>query len=301
MRRGESIIFVVFLLVLIISPLIVAKNVIYSNESVQAKEELTKSVEDIEIMLSKNISVFRANESYENALEIYNSQINLENLGKPSKYELVLKYTSEVENIQVNAVKADDELRVFLESYNQAAQISNLSDMDRDYNEILKSFREERFEDTIKLVNLGYQRISEIQSSQTAVKLFYASTTQTIKNFFIKNWLKLLIAVVAIFLFLLIFWKTLSKIRLKMEFNSLIMQKKTLYELIKQIQLDYFKKKTLSESEFRTKLKKFEEMIRDIERQIPLIREDMMKLGYKKIQDENERGAKKKNESHKKS
>ena len=54
-------------------------------------------------------------------------------------------------------------------------------------------FDEERFEETITLVDEGYKRLSEIEASQTTVRLFYSTTTKTLKTFFIENWKKLTI------------------------------------------------------------------------------------------------------------
>jgi len=48
------------------------------------------------------------------------------------------------------------------------------------------------------------------------------------------------------------------------------------------MQEGYFKTKKLSESEYNIKLKKFKELIRDIDRQIMVLKEDMFKFEKKK-------------------
>jgi len=63
---------------------------------------------------------------------------------------------------------------------------ANLSAMQDDYNAIILSFNQERFEDTLTLINKGYDDISNIQSSQTAVNAIYLATSRSVKDFFIQ-------------------------------------------------------------------------------------------------------------------
>lgn len=64
---------------------------------------------------------------------------------------------------------------------------------------------------------------------------------------------------------------------MRVKLNNLIMQKKSINELIKEMQKNYFKSKTMSETEYKIKLNFYEEFIRDIERQIMMLREEMFK------------------------
>ncbi len=249
-----------------------------SNESIQASELVAQARQDIIEMQARNISVVRVNESYQDAFQLYSAQKALENTGKRAKYDLVIEYAVHVNDIKKSAFKADDELRIFLEAYDSSAEKINLSEMDEDYNAIIVSFKEERFEDTLELIDIGYERLSEVQSSQTAVRLFYSTTSRTLKNFFINNWLKLVIGIVVVITFLIIFKKALSKFLLVRKEKYLSLQKNVLNSLIKELQKNYFKTKKTSEVEYRVKLKKFKEMILDINRQIPLLKEEMVKL-----------------------
>ena len=59
-------------------------------------------------------------------------------------------------------------------------------------------------------------------------------------------------------------------------------QKKALNTLIQNMQKSYFKTKKLSETEYTIKLKKFKELIRDIDRQIIVLKEEMFKVKKKR-------------------
>jgi len=67
-----------------------------------------------------------------------------------------------------------------------------------------------------------------------------------------------------------------------MKFNHLMTQKKALNTLIQNIQKSYFKTKKLSKTEYTIKLKKFKELIRDIDRQIMVLKEEMFKTKRRK-------------------
>ena len=64
---------------------------------------------------------------------------------------------------------------------------------------------------------------------------------------------------------------------MKIKLNNLIVQKKAINGLIKEMQSNYFKTKKMSETEYNIKLKKYDELLRDIDRQVMVLREKMLK------------------------
>ena len=249
-----------------------------SNESIQAKKAIDKASSDIREMQLRDIPIARANESLQEALQLYAAQLALEDTGSSGNYKVVLNDAQKVSNIKEAAIKASDELRIFNVAYIEASKETNLSEMHQQYDEIQKSFNEERFEDTSDLINKGYKSISDIQASQTSLKLFYDTTSNTLKKFFTDNWIKILIIALAAIIALVIFWTTIKKLGVNSKIRHLMLEKDTLNSLIKKMQGDYFKSRTISETEYRVKTERFKEMIRDIDRQIPLLKEELVKL-----------------------
>ena len=248
-----------------------------SNESIQAKELLNQAEKDILEMASKNIPTLRVNETYGEALQLYSAQIAFEEKGGKADYKLITEDVSKIDLIKKDALEANDELEVFKKDYENANKEVNLSEMQGEYDQIILSFNQERFEDTLVLINKGYDRISEIQSSHTVVNAVYLVTSKTLKKFFIENWMRIIVTLAVVFILLLIFWNALKRLRMRIKLNNLIMQKKSINELIKKMQGDYFKTKKISETEYNIKLKFYEEFIRDIDRQIMMLREEMFK------------------------
>ena len=251
------------------------------NDSIQAKESLNQAEKDILEMTEKNIPINRVNETFQGALQLYEAQLALEQKRGNADYDLVIKYTSDINSIKEKAIQSNDELKIFKETFEEINKETNLSEMQEEYNAILQSFNEERFEDTLKLISRGYDQISEIQSSQTALNSFYNATSKTIKNFFINNWLKLLIIFSVAIVFILIFKTNLKKLKMRIKFNQLYTQKKAINNLLITIQKDYFKTRKMPEADYRVRIKKFKELIRDIDRQIMVLKEDLFKLNKK--------------------
>lgn len=93
--------------------------------------------------------------------------------------------------------------------------------------------------------------------------------------------MKIVTISLVVLLLLLIFWNALKRLKQRIELNNFIVQKKAITGLIKEIQNNYFKSKKISESEYRIKLKKFKELIRDIDRRVMLLKEEIFKMNVK--------------------
>lgn len=267
-----------------------------SNESIQVRAEIDRAILCIDEMQQRNLSLTRVNESLMQAIQLYSGQVALENQGRQGNYKVANQSALDVCIIKDYALKADDELKVFKDYYAQAGKKINLSSMDQEYSDIIRSFEEERYEDTSVLIDKGYKALSEVQASQTTLKLFYATTTRTIKDFFIENWKKLTIGISVFIILFFIFWKAIFRYILKRKLDGLYIRRASLEDLIKKMQFDYFKTKKMSEMEFNVKLKSFKEMIRGIDGQIPEIKESLAKVGITgidKVGKNKEKGGKK--------
>jgi len=260
-------------------PLVLAKP---SNESIQARESLDLAEDGIFEMVEQGVPTARVNETYQEALQLYSAQLALEAKRGRAKYNLILDYTEDINSIKEDALEANDELKIFKETFEDVSKDTNFSEMQEEYDQVIISFKEERFEDTLELIDEGYNRISEIQSSQTTTRLFYSSVSQTIKNFFVNNWITIVVVLLIIIVLILIFWNTLKRLRMRMRFNHLVIQKGAINNLMKGMQKGYFKTRKVSGTDYKIKLKKFKELIRNIDRQLMVLKEEKFKTGREK-------------------
>lgn len=270
-------------LFLIIILLIIPNVQSISEKAINASIAIEEAKESINFMIEREIPINRVNESLQETIRLYEGELALERLNQNYKYDKIYEKVKEINSIKEASIKAADELKIFQETYEEYSLEINLSGMDKEYNEIIKSFQEERFEDTLPLIDIGYDKMSEVQSQQTTLRLFYDATSKNIKLFLKNNWLKILITGIVLILFLLFSRKAISKYFTYKKVEELNNRKIVLHELIKKIQRDYFDKTTISEDEYSIKLNKFTEMLRDIDRELPLLREEMIKLNNTNI------------------
>lgn len=249
-----------------------------SNESVQASYLINDANLCVENMVARGIGINRVGEILNETLQAYSAQVALEVQGRTANYKNINDKMIEVCSIKENAFKAQDELFVFNDSYSKTSTQINLSGMDKEYDDVIKSFNEERFEDTISLIDTAYDKLSELQASQTALKMFYSATTRNLKQFFEENWKSLSIGIITFTILLIIFWRAIKRYVLKHKLNNLNLRRKSIEALIKKTQIAYFKTKIMSETEFRVKINTFKEMIRSIDAKIPEIRAALIKV-----------------------
>lgn len=263
-------------------------NLVYAatDNSINYSEMVLSAKANVDVIISKNLSFERISESYEECREYYLDQKELEELGRRTDYSKVIKFCNETSVIFANELEATDELAVFIDEYNSMNASFNLSSMDDTYNEIVSSYSSERFEDTLRLIPDGYSSLTLIQSSQTALNLFYSSTSLSIKNFFINNWKSLLITFFVIFSLWIVFRKQIKVWRLSSKIDSLEARKGIIKILMENLQKDYFSTKKISENEYNVKMKSFSEMTLDISRQTLLCQEELSKIHLEKIENQ---------------
>lgn len=279
--RGISLVlFVMFLFLVFSGNFIQAKEL--SNESKEAKGLLEKAETCFSEMEERGIPVNRANESLVQAKDLYDTKTKSEERGGEEDYSLVKKYAREVCEVKEVSFDADDQLGVFMTSYNETKEKTDLSELQGTLEELHSSYEDERFEETLELIDQAYAEMSDIEAQQTTVNLFYESTKDTLASFFEENWKGILITTGIVIASLIVFWRTLKQIRLRMKLRTLYSQKESLNHLIQELQRDYFKKAIVSEREFNIKMENYKKMIREIQRRIPSLKEEIHKTESKK-------------------
>ena len=291
MKGNKIYINLVFLLAILISisSISAAVNTNSSNSSVQkqASDCLNSSIQIMNDMSNSGFSILRINDTFREADAIYSAQVILFEKKSKTDFSKVFEDCKKISDIRDLALNAKDELDAFKKFYEESkTEGMNTSSVDVIINKIEFEMKSERYENVQPLINQAYQEITNIKSSYTTLNIFYKSTTRTIGDFFKENWIYIIVTIIVVVLILIIFQKAISRMLIKRKIARLEIRKTTLRELIMKTQKDYFEKGLLSDSSYNIKTKKFAELIRDIEREIPLLREQLMKVSKKGNQSE---------------
>lgn len=261
-----------------------------------ARQCLNSSEKIMEQMLQDNFSVQRINDSLQNAQEVFEAQLILVENGKKGDFQRVLEYCDEIEEIYSLAYKSRDSYTVLMEFYKESIREDmNTTKIDSIIAQIEQEIRDERYENVEPLVEDAYQEIDELRKSFFRMTRFYYDVKEAIKKFLRNNWKKLLIGAVVIIAFLVIFWSTIKKFLIKRRIKFLEKRKRGLKKYLMETQRLYFEKGSISELEYHVRSEEFAKMIRDIDREIPLLKEQLMKLSKNQI-----KGGKKKKKKNEK-
>lgn len=272
--------FLAFFLILSIS------NVVLADETNLTAEQ--KSI--VCIQSSKNIldelnaegfSVVRINDTIKEAeivLEIQQAQAAK---GRSTDYSRVLALCEEVSQLRTFAFDMRDQINVLKDFFEASSQGINTSEIDVLFLELEKEMENERYELIPDLIERTYDEISLAQSKATTLNVFYDATTRGIKRFFRERWLELLIGLIILAVLISIFKKPVQRKLLNRSLARVELRKKSLKDMIMENQDLYFNKGKISESVFTIKNKKLAELVRDMDRQISILKERLYALDHK--------------------
>ena len=226
-----------------------------------------------------NFSVLRINNSLNQAENLFDAQSILKQKNKEYNFALVLPYCDEIKAIKENAFEARDEFIALKKFYYELnAEEMDTSSIDEIILEIDNEIKSERYEKVKPLIDETYEEIINVRADYTTFNIFYRTVTANLKNFLYENWLYLVSGFSVLIILFFIYKNTFYQGIIKWKVHKLNVRKKTLKGLIKTTQYEYFNQGKMSQGTYSIKIKKFAELIRDVDRQIPLLQERLFKI-----------------------
>ncbi len=260
----------VFILVLLLVSVVSG----YTLEEV--KNMINESEQDMLKMKEDGIPITRYNDTLLLIKDLLKAQeVIIENNGTPN-FDLIVEKVDELKDLKSEAYRARDELRALEFTINQTNDI-DLTEVMELYDRAKTEFNNERYEECLKLIEKTYDKISELEALQTKVKAFYEATTTGITHFVRSRWKEIASLILVIVIGYLTLHKKVEEILIKRKIKSLELRKKAIRKLIAKTQRDYFEKGKMSETTYHIRVKKYGELMRDVNRQILLLREELAK------------------------
>ncbi|MEM4605953.1 MAG: hypothetical protein QW103_02895 [Candidatus Pacearchaeota archaeon] len=235
----------------------------------------------IERLQNKNFSIQRVNDTLKEAKLIFLVQEEIEKKGLTTNYEKIFSACEEIKKIEEMAYSTKDQLRALEKFYEEHGKGITSEEIERLFSEIRKEIQNERYELVPELIEKTYSEISAEQARKTLIATYYSATTAGIKSFLEKRKKEIIATVIAIIFLIMVLRRPIKRHIIKQKIKYLKLRREKLKEMIAKNQDDYFNKGKISEIDFEVKNKKFAEIVRDINRQIPLLEEQLKKTGEK--------------------
>lgn len=251
-----------------------------SEQATGAENAIAQAEQGRAEMIESGFNVQRIDDSISEAKQVYNAQLALEKTGGKADYSRVIDIAKSVRDIKKKASETYDEIKVL------ETKIAELKGLDAEeamaaFEIAKKEIKDERYDEAKKAIDETYKKIIEAQALSSRLSALYEASTKTIAFFIIANWPALLTIAIASLIFLAVFHNRFSRYRIIGKIKSLELEKQVIKDLMRDTQREYFERKTMSESTFHIRLKKLSELIRDIDRRIPIFKEELAKFGKK--------------------
>lgn len=254
--------------------LLISMPVLGDSEAVLERIEIAKEVQ--EELQEEGFKVQRYNDTLHEIEQEFVAQVALEEAnGTPSFVQIENKLDS-LEELERAAFLARDELTILKQAINESTVPAQ--EAQNTYNEAFAAASAERYEEALELVEVAYEELSEAQALDVRAQAIYEASTrgllQTIEN----NSKYLMFGGLALAVILIIMRKPVLRARYKKEIQICEKKKAAIRNLIAKTQEQYFTKNSLDENSYHIRTKKYAEMIRELNRQIPLLEEEIAKL-----------------------
>ncbi len=249
-------------------------NISLSKNLSQARQKLDLAKDNMFELQGSGFSIVRYNDTLLAAEGLFNNQAELEANQGQSDYYLLDQKINELEELKNNAYLAKDELTAVMIRI-EATSATNTTPIYELYNKSSEALTAERYEEALELIEKTYDKISEMEATETKVKAFYAATSRTFKNFLEQYWINITVILIALISGAIILHRPISRLILYHKIQRAETRADSIKNLVAETQKDFFEKQTMDESTYHVRIKKYGELLRDVHRQVPLLKEKL--------------------------
>jgi len=284
-KKIEFIFIFILLMLSFVSAVVVTEELTDEELSLKC---LNESSEILQLMESSGVNINRPEDVRELIINSYDAQMILKERGRNTDFSYTLNNCEEIKNIGYLAFSTKDEILGLKEFYVETiSEGSNTQEIDEFIKKIEIEYENERYERIEKLINSAYVLIIDFEARNRSINVFYNATKNNIKDFFVNNYKILILILLSLNLLFLIFRGSIKRFILNLKLNRLSLRRETIKELIKKTQKLYFSVGNISRIMYDIRLKKFSEIMRDIDRQMLNLEEELIRnksiIGRKRV------------------
>lgn len=229
-------------------------------------------------MASAGLPTSQARDLLEIAWQWFDGQTALERSGGKPDYSFAVQKVSEIEAIEQSSFALNDELKALGKRIDGADPNADLTETRKLLGEAKAEFSDGRLDNAKALINRAYEEVSSAEADAVHSRTMVESTRRNIETFLSENWKTMLAAIAGALIFFFLFQRHIRRFLANARLKSLIREREVVESMLKALQKDYFGKKSVTELTYHIKTKQYGDVIRNINRQLPLVKEEIKKI-----------------------
>jgi len=237
---------------------------------IRAKGTISKLTEE-------GLATTRVRDTVQLAENIFEATALKEQSGQIVDYSVANEKADEAIALSQKAFQAKDELAVLKESIDAIGEGIDVSPVIEIYELGIQELKDQRYELAIVKVEEAYEKLVEIQSVEARTSAMYSAASKNITTFLIENRLLLAALIGGPLALYLMFKDKIKTYTLERKIDGMNVEISVLQSQIKKSQKEYFVDGTMPESTYGVREKVYGEMIRNLNRDIALIKEEIEK------------------------
>jgi len=253
-------------------------NFTYSKQYQSALEDFKAANASVEKLRQANLPYLQPYDTYLVAKQWLDGQASLERGGGTGDYKFVVAKVLEIKALERDTLAASDELSALQSRISNVEPDVDISVVLELQKEAQQEFRDGRFTGSKSLIDQAYYKIAAAETENARSKTLLESTRRNITVFLQENWQKILVGFFSIAVILVIFQRQIRHFMINARMRSLVAEKSVLERMLQNLQKDYFEHGKVNELSYHIKTKKFGDLIRNINRQLPLLKEELKKI-----------------------
>ena len=272
--RAQSVLAIGTIALILLSSAVFSQADILSSGAIAAKSDMALAKNAIVEMESAGFNTTRVKDLFQTTQQLFDAQVAYEKSNGTASYEAVAEKSQEIVRIKNLAFQISDELNALQDVLEDRKKEIDITEPMELYTSAKADLDAERYEGAKEKIAQAYSRITEIEAGTTTSRVL-TEASKTVFQRARESWKEILIAAIIIVIAFSFGFDRIWIYYKKIQMERLTLEKKIIEDLLERTQNDYFNKGKLSETGYHIKIKKYGELIRDINRQLPLIREEI--------------------------
>jgi len=228
-------------------------------------------------MYNEGLATTRVNDTILIAEGLFRTELDKEKRGDNADYKMANEKADEAIELADEAFQASDELSVLKEEIDTVPEEIDTGPVLEVYEAGMEELKNQRYKLASEKVEEGYEKLVEVQSMEARAGAMYSAASKTLYSFAFENRIIISMIVGIPLILYIVFRDRIKRHRIARKIGKMKLEINVLEGEVKKAQQEYFVDGNIGESSYQIKQRVFGQMIRDLNRQIGLSKEEIEK------------------------